>query len=56
MAQTVSPETLVFNLNQTPGSYPKEDNFNKMFSVTDMKYVSLPAGYKTDNILSDLHQ
>ena len=27
MGQTVSPETLVFNLNQTPGSYPKEDNF-----------------------------
>ena len=26
IGQTVSPETLVFNLNQTPGNYPKEDN------------------------------
>jgi hypothetical protein len=28
--KTVSPETLVFNLNQTPGNYPKEDNFNTL--------------------------
>jgi hypothetical protein len=30
MGQTVSSETLVFNLNQTPGNCPKEDNFNTM--------------------------
>jgi hypothetical protein len=30
MGQTVSPETLVFYLNQTPSNYPKEDNFNTM--------------------------
>jgi hypothetical protein len=30
MGQIVSPETLVFNLNQTPGNDPKEDNFNSM--------------------------
>jgi hypothetical protein len=27
MVQIVSPETLVFNLNQKPGNYPKENNF-----------------------------
>jgi hypothetical protein len=26
MEQIVGPETLVFNLNQTPGNYPKEEN------------------------------
>jgi hypothetical protein len=30
MGQIVVPETLVFNLNQTPGNYPREDNFNKL--------------------------
>jgi hypothetical protein len=35
MGQTVGPETLVSNLNQMPGNYPKEDNFNKtLFFVT----------------------
>jgi hypothetical protein len=28
MEKIVSPETLVFNLNQTPGNYPKQDNLN----------------------------
>jgi hypothetical protein len=28
MGQIVGPETLVFNLNQTPGNYPKEYNLN----------------------------
>ena len=28
MEQIVGPETLVFNLNQTPGNYTKEDNLN----------------------------
>jgi hypothetical protein len=30
MGQIVSPETLVFNLKETPVNYPKEDNFNIM--------------------------
>jgi hypothetical protein len=30
MGQIVSPETLVSNLNQTPGNYPREENFNTM--------------------------
>jgi hypothetical protein len=30
MGQIVGPETLVFNLNQTPGNYPKEDNLNTL--------------------------
>jgi hypothetical protein len=29
MGQIVDPKTLVFNLNKTPGNYPKEDNLNK---------------------------
>ena len=28
MGQIVGPETLVFNLNQTPGNYPKAHNLN----------------------------
>jgi hypothetical protein len=28
MGQIVSPETLVFNPNQTPGNYPKEGKLN----------------------------
>jgi hypothetical protein len=29
MGQIVGLETLVFNLNQMPGNYPKEDNLKK---------------------------
>jgi hypothetical protein len=28
MGQIVTPETLIFNLNQTPGNYPEKDNLN----------------------------
>jgi hypothetical protein len=48
MGQIAGPETLVFNLNQTPSNYPKEDNsttlnqgeslkFNKRYSVFQAK-------------------
>jgi hypothetical protein len=33
MGQIVGPEMLVFNLNQTPDNYPKEDNFSKPLLV-----------------------
>jgi hypothetical protein len=46
MGQIVRPETLVFNLNQTPDNYPKEDNFNTVnhgesLKFNDIHFVSL---------------
>jgi hypothetical protein len=38
MGQIVSPETLVFNLNQTPGNYPKEDKFNRVNHGESLKF------------------
>jgi hypothetical protein len=43
MGQIVGPELLVFNLNQTPGNYPKEDNLNKVNHDERLKFnISLP--------------
>ena len=49
MGQIVSSETLVFNLNQTPGNYPKEDNFNTVNHGESLKFnreiiVRIPVG------------
>jgi hypothetical protein len=42
MGQIVGFETLVLNLNQTPGSYPKEDNLNTlMFVKNDERTLDL---------------
>jgi hypothetical protein len=38
MGQTVGPETLIFNLNQTPGNYPKEDNLYTMNHGESLKF------------------
>jgi hypothetical protein len=38
MGQIVGPETLVFNLNQTPDNYPKEDNLNTMNHGESLKF------------------
>jgi hypothetical protein len=38
MGQIVGPETLVFNLNQTPGNYPKEDNLNTLKHGESLKF------------------
>jgi hypothetical protein len=38
MGQIESPETLVFNLNQTLGNYPEEYNFNKMNHSESLKF------------------
>jgi hypothetical protein len=40
MGQTASPETLAFNLNLTPGNYPKEDNLNMVY-VASIFYTFL---------------
>jgi hypothetical protein len=34
MEQIVGTEKLVFNLNQTPGNYPKDDNLSTIFILT----------------------
>jgi hypothetical protein len=36
--QIVGPETLVFNLNQTPGNYLKEDNLNSVNHSESLKF------------------
>jgi hypothetical protein len=36
MGRTGDPETLVFNLKQTPGNYPKEDNLNTRWNVEQL--------------------
>ena len=41
IVQTVGPETLVFNLNQTPGNYPKEDNLNHIAHFAACNIVSI---------------
>jgi hypothetical protein len=38
MGQIVSPETLLFNLNQTPGNYTKKDNLNTMNHGESLKF------------------
>jgi hypothetical protein len=38
MGQIIGPETLVFNLNQTPGNYPKEDNLNRVNHGESLKF------------------
>jgi hypothetical protein len=38
MIQIVGPETMVFNLNQTPGNYPKEDNLNTVNHDESLKF------------------
>jgi hypothetical protein len=39
MGQIVSPEMLGFNLNQMPGNYPKENNFNARHIWTGYKQI-----------------
>jgi hypothetical protein len=39
MGQIVSSKTLVFNLNQTPGNYRKEDNFDTMNHGQSLKFI-----------------
>jgi hypothetical protein len=54
IGQIVGHETLVFNLNQTPGNYLKEDNLNMMnhgesLKIQPMLKVFLPvvtSGYQ----------
>ena len=41
MGQIVSPETLVFNLNQTLGNYAKEDNLNTLNHGESLKFNML---------------
>jgi hypothetical protein len=41
MGQTVSSETLVFNLDQTPGNYPKEDDFKTMNHGESLKFNTI---------------
>ena len=38
MGQIAGPETLIFNLNHTPGNYPKEDNLNTLNHVESLKF------------------
>jgi hypothetical protein len=38
MGQIIGPETLVLNLNQTPGNYPKEDNLNTANHGESLKF------------------
>jgi hypothetical protein len=51
MREIVSSETLVFSLNQRPGNYPKEDNFNTLNHGESLKFnreiiVRIPVGGK----------
>jgi hypothetical protein len=38
MGQIVGPKTMVFNLNQAPGNYPKEDNLKTVNHGEGLKF------------------
>jgi hypothetical protein len=44
MRQIVGPEALGFNLNQTPGIYPKEDNLNTVNHGESLKFNKVQGG------------
>ena len=53
MEQIVGPETLVFNLNQTPSNYPKEYNLNTVNHGESLKFNKSLLVYT--NILHYFH-